>query len=192
MLHVILKASGRLLRPVGVTEFRTAVAGITQVKPFTRVRRGKMERVKGYSRAKAELIKKLKDKAAKLRSLADKIDDHNKVKSYYRQSEKLEERARHLEEGGVDPKESLKRFRLWQRDLMNIKYKEGSEYAKRILDEAANDLGMSTKDFAELQDWFKTSAHLEKLPLKSDEWNHDRVREWAKDIARDLIAQVQE
>ena len=97
MLHIILKASGRLLRPVGVTEFNTAVAGITQVKPFTRTRRGRMERVKGFPRDKAKLIKKIKDKAAKLRAIADQTEDKGKIKSYYRQADKLDNRVRELE-----------------------------------------------------------------------------------------------
>jgi len=140
MLHVILKARTRLLRPVGVTEFRTAVAGITQVKPFTRVRHGKMERVKGFPRAKAELIKKLKDKAAKLRTIADQTEDKGKIKSYYGRANGLEARARELEEGQVA-----------QKEVKEIKSEEPKE-----------------KD-----------------------WNHDRIREWAKDIARDLIGEVQ-
>jgi len=182
VLHVILKA-GRLLRPEGVHEFRTAVAGITQVKPYTRTRRGRLERVKGYPRAKAELIKKLKDKAWKLRDLADKTEDQGKIKSYYRKANKLDERAHNLEAGMIDPKESKKRFDLWLKDLGRaLKTTSAVEHSHKIIEEARQDKGMSAEHFASLESW------LEEHPLK---WNHDRIREWARDIARDLIAEVQ-
>lgn len=187
MLHVILKA-GRLLRPEGVAEFRTAVAGITQVKPFTRVRRGRLERVKGYPRAKAELIKKLKDKAWKLRHLADATEDQGKIKSYYRKANKLDERAHNLEAGMVDPKESKKRFGLWLKDLeraLKTTSVVGAVGHSKIIEEARQDKGMSAEHLASLESW------LEEHPLKEKKWNHDRVREWAKDIARDLIGEVQ-
>jgi len=152
MLHVILKA-GRLLRPEGVTEFRTAVAGITQVKPFTRVRRGRLERVKGYPRAKVELIKKLKDKAWKLRDLADKTEDHGKIKSYYRRANGLEARARELEEGRVTQKEVKEikskepkekdwnhdRIREWAKDIARdlIGEVQGGEVSDEMMYETA-------------------------------------------------------
>jgi len=95
MLHVILKA-GRLLRPEGVAEFRTAVESITTVKPFTRTRKGHMERVKGFTRV-GKKAKDLRDKANKLRELANRTTDQGKIKRYYNRAEKLVVQANELE-----------------------------------------------------------------------------------------------
>jgi hypothetical protein len=116
MLHVILKAKGRLLRPEGITEFRAAVSSIEQVKPFTRKRKGRLEWVKGHSRE----IKKLRDKAAKLRSIADQTEDKGKIKQYYSKANKLDDRARALEKEETSKereshREQLGEIKEWKR-----------------------------------------------------------------------------
>jgi len=98
MLHVILKASGRLLRPEGIAEFRTAVESINTVKPYSRIRRGKHERVKGYSPLRtARMTKKLREKAQKLINLAEANKLLNRARSIEGSKEmSLEEARKHL------------------------------------------------------------------------------------------------